>query len=121
MDEELCGLGLLRRFWAGDVGDDGLADAADAVDAGAGESFDDLGFGGLEGLGLAAGPDAEDALAADAGVDTVGYGFYFGELWHRDKDTRCERREARDERLRLEAWFGVKGARGGGGRGGAVR
>jgi hypothetical protein len=67
---------------AAEVGDDCLADATDGVDAGAGEGFGDFGFGGFEGLGLAAGPDAEDALAGDAGVDAVGDGFDFGEFWH---------------------------------------
>lgn len=79
VDEELGG-------WAGGMAegcDDGLADAADAVDAGMGEDVDDFGFGGLEGLRLAAGPDVLDALAVDAGVDAVGDGFDFGQLRHR--------------------------------------
>ena len=79
VDEELGG-------WAGGMVQrehDGFADAADSVDAGVGEGFGDFGFGRLEGLGLAAGPDVLDALVADAGVDAVGYGFDFGELRHR--------------------------------------
>ena len=58
--------------------DDGLADAADAVDGRAGQGVGDLGFGRLEGLRLATGPDGGDALAVDAGVDAVGDGFDFG-------------------------------------------
>ena len=51
------------RNWAGfflrgsRIDDDGLAYAVDAVDAAAGEDFDDLVGRGLEGLGLVAGPD----------------------------------------------------------------
>ena len=66
----------------GEIDDDGLADAVDAVDAAAGESFDDLVGRGLEGLGLVAGPDGADRLAVDALVDAVGYGFDFGEFGH---------------------------------------
>ena len=54
----------------------------DAIDAAAGEDFDDLVGGRLEGLGLVAGPDGADGLAVDALVDAVGYGFDFGELGH---------------------------------------
>ena len=79
MNEELRGLGLVGTA---DIGDDGFADAADAADFAVGEGFGELGFGGFEGLGLAAGPDAKDALTADAGVDSVSDGFYFGELGH---------------------------------------
>ncbi len=93
VDEQLRGLAA----WGGEVGDDGLADAVDAVDACAGECGDEVGFGGLEGLRLAAGPDAEDALAGDAGVDAVGDGFDFGEFGHGDKDTRYEIRDGRWE------------------------
>ena len=76
--EELGG----RCVGAVERDNDGLADAPDAVDAGAGEDFGNFGFGGLEGLRLAAGPDVLDALAIDAGVDAVGHGFDFGELRH---------------------------------------
>ncbi|MCU1248712.1 MAG: hypothetical protein JWQ49_1741 [Edaphobacter sp.] len=54
----------------------------DALDAAAGEGFDDLVGWGLEGLGLVAGPDRADGLAVNAGVDAVGYGFDFGEFGH---------------------------------------
>jgi hypothetical protein len=36
----------------------------------------------LEGLGLVAGLYTDNCLAVDAGVDSVGYGFYFGKLGH---------------------------------------
>lgn len=54
----------------------------DALDAAAGEGFDDLVGWGFEGLGLIAGLYADDCLAVDAGVDAVGYGFDFGEFGH---------------------------------------
>ena len=77
MDQELGGL-----FVVGEVDDDGLAYAVNAVDAGVGEGFGDgLGWG-FEGLGLVAGPDGADGLAVDALVDAVGYGFDFGEFGH---------------------------------------
>ena len=63
---------------------DGLADAADGFDARAGEGGGDLGLGGLEGLRLAAGPDADDALSVDALVDAVGDSLDFGKLGHGD-------------------------------------
>ena len=63
---------------------DGLADAADGFDTGSGEGSGDLVFGRLEGLRLAAGPDADDALAVDTGVDASGDGLDFGKLGHRD-------------------------------------
>jgi hypothetical protein len=67
---------------AGEVEGDGLAYAVDAVDARVREGLgDDIGRR-LEGLGLVAGFNTEDGLAVDAGVDSVGYGFYFGKLGH---------------------------------------
>ena len=63
---------------------DGLADAADGFDAGAGEGGGDLRLGRLEGLRLATGPDADDALAVDTGVNAVGDGLDLGKLGHRD-------------------------------------
>ena len=77
VDKELGGLVFTAHRH-----DDGLADAADALDRGAGERLGDLGLGRLEGLGLAAGPDTRDALPGDAGVDTIGYGFNFRKFWH---------------------------------------
>ena len=77
MDEELSGL-----FASGEIDDDGLAYAMDAVDTAAGEDLDDLVGGGFEGLGLVAGPDRADGLAVDALVDAVGYRFDFGEFGH---------------------------------------
>ena len=63
---------------------DGLADAADGGDGGVGEGAGDLVFGRLEGLRLAAGPDAKDARAVDTGVDACGDGLDLGKLGHRD-------------------------------------
>jgi len=63
--------------------DDGFADSADGLNARAGEGGCDLGFGGLEGLRFAAGPDADDARSVDAGVDASGDGFDFGKLGHK--------------------------------------
>lgn len=81
VDEELRGL-LGAAGLAGEVKGDGLADAVDAVDAGVGEGLgDDIGRR-LEGLRLVAGFNTEDSLAVDAGVNSVGYGFYFGKLGH---------------------------------------
>jgi hypothetical protein len=70
----------------------------DALDAAAGEGFDDLVGRGLEGLGLVAGLYPDNGLAVDAGVNAVGYGFDFGEFghvfssiggWAFALDTRC--------------------------------
>ena len=63
---------------------DGLADAADGFDAGAGEGGGDLVLGRLEGLRLAAGPDGGDARAVDAGVNACGDGLDLGKLGHRE-------------------------------------
>ena len=49
----------------------------------AGQRLGDLGLGRLEGLRLAAGPHARDALPGDARVNAVGDGFDFGEFRHR--------------------------------------
>jgi hypothetical protein len=59
-----------------------LADAADALDGAAGEGFGHDGGGRLHGLGLAGKPGLFDAVAADAGVDAIGYRFNFGEFGH---------------------------------------
>ena len=95
VDEELGGCwggaapcSLSRRAGTFEGDNDGFADAADLGDGGAGEDVGDLGFGGLEGLGLTAGPDGRDALAANAVVDAVGDGFNLGELRH----AACRRR-----------------------------
>ena len=81
VDEKLCGLFGASGF-ASEVEGDGLAYAVDAVDARVGEGLGDKFRRRLKGLGLVAGLDAEDGLAARAGVDSVGYGFYFGEFGH---------------------------------------
>ncbi len=73
-----------RCFVARNRHDDGLADAADGLDARSGEGGGDLRLGGLEGLGLAAGPDADDAGAMDTRVDANGDGLDLGKLGHRD-------------------------------------
>ena len=57
VDQELGGFLL-----ASQIDDDGFAYAMDAVDAAAGEGFDDLVGRGFEGLGLVAGPDGADGL-----------------------------------------------------------
>ena len=65
-----------------EVEDDVLAHAVDALDGAAGER---LGHGGgrcLHRLALAREPDFLDAVAVDAGVDAIGYGFDFGEFGH---------------------------------------
>jgi hypothetical protein len=77
MDEELGWL-----FLSGEIDDDGFAYAMNAVDAAAGEDFDDLVGWRLEGLGLVAGPDGTDGFAVDSLVDAIGYGFDFGEFRH---------------------------------------
>ena len=81
MDEELGGL-FCVIFGSGQVSDDGLTDAMNAVDTAAREHFDDLVGRRLEGLGLVAGLYADNCLAVNAGVDAVGYGFDFGEFGH---------------------------------------
>jgi len=63
---------------------DGLADAADGFDAGAGEGGGYLRLGRFEGLRLAAGPDGGDARALDTGVNACGDGLDLGKLRHRD-------------------------------------
>ena len=67
---------------------DGLANAADGFDASAGEGAGDFVFGRLEGLRLAAGPDAKDARAVDTGVDACSDGLDLGKLGHRDRVMR---------------------------------
>jgi hypothetical protein len=67
-----------------EVHDDRFPDAADTLDSGASQRGGDFVFWGLEGQGLAARPDTQDALAGHAGVHAVGYGFDFGELRHGD-------------------------------------
>ena len=57
---------------------DGLTDAPDTTDGGAGEGLFDLALRALEGLRLSAGPDAMNCLAVDALMDAVGDGF---NLW----------------------------------------
>ena len=66
-----------------EVEDDVLADAADALDGAAGERFGHGSRRRLHGLSLAREPDLFDVVAADAGVDAIGYGFNFGEFGHR--------------------------------------
>lgn len=83
MDDPL-GFGLVRGLAAAEIEDDVLALAVDAVDAEAGEGVGHLGAWGFEGLLVTAEPDGEDALAAHAGVDSVGDGFDFGEFRHSD-------------------------------------
>ena len=62
--------------------DDGLADTPNAIDAGTGKNFGDLGFGALKGLGFTAGPDGFDALTVDAVMDAVSNGFDLWKLGH---------------------------------------
>jgi len=81
MDEELGGL-FCVIFRPGQVSDDGLTDAVNAVDAAVGEHIDDFVGWGLEGLRFVAGPDRADGLAMNAGMDTVRYSFDFGEFGH---------------------------------------
>ncbi len=57
---------------------DGLTDAPDTTDGGAGKGLFDLAFRALEGLRLSAGPDAMNRLAVDALMDAIGDGF---NLW----------------------------------------
>ena len=80
-------------FVAAQGHDDGLADATDLGDGGAGENLLDLALRALEGLGFAAGPDAGDALALDAGVNAVGDGFDLRQLgqWARPPQHLCRR------------------------------
>lgn len=77
MDKELRGFAI-----AGQVDDDGLADAMNAIDTAASKGFDDLVRRGFEGLGLIAGPDGADGLTMRTVVDSVGYGLYFRKLGH---------------------------------------
>src|SRR5438067_7963535 len=77
VDEE-----LYRLFLALNRHDNRFANAAHGFDGGTGEGFGNLGLRRLEGLGLAAGPDTHDALAGDAGMDAVGYGFDFRKFRH---------------------------------------
>ncbi len=84
VDEELRG----RLPGAREVEDDRLAHAAHAVDRRAGERLRDLFLRGLEGLGLAAGPDAHDALPANARIHAIGDGFDLGKLGHGDSMRR---------------------------------
>ena len=71
---------LRGRF--GQVNHDVLADAVDAGDAQAGERGGHLMRRGFERFFIGGEPGGDDAVAADAAVDAVGYGFYFGELGH---------------------------------------
>ena len=82
VDEKFNRALLLLRAAVCDGHHDGLAYAADAVDSGAGQRVGDLGLGRLEGLRLAAGPDAGDALAVNARLDAVGDGFDFRKFRH---------------------------------------
>ena len=77
VDEELGGF-----FLSGEVDNDGLAYAVDAVNPAAGEDFRDLVGWRFEGLRFVAGPDGADGLAVDSFVDAVGYGLDFGEFGH---------------------------------------
>jgi len=77
MDEKLGSFLVAEK-----IDDDGLADAVDALDATAREDLGDLSRGGLEGLRLAAGPDVDNLLAVDAGVDAVGDGLHLREFRH---------------------------------------
>jgi DNA-binding beta-propeller fold protein YncE len=83
VDQKLYGNGFLlhgavKRHY------DGFAYAPDAFDCRAGQCVGDFGFRRLEGLWLAAGPDAQDSLAVDARVDAVGDGFDFGKFGHKE-------------------------------------
>jgi len=84
VDQKLCGNVCRRLFSKGAdyVGHDGLPDAVNAFDAGAGEYLRDLGGGRLERLGFVAGPDRENGLSVDELVDAVGDGFDFRKLGH---------------------------------------
>ena len=68
-----------------------FADALDAEDGAALEALQLPGWRVFEWFAVGAEPGVEDAIAAHAGIDTTGDGFYLREFGHRFILSRCAR------------------------------